>query len=250
MKKLKYFILILIISGSLFFLFGPGVIPEDFQTKEILDSLSDNDVIIIFNSGGWGDTPLEEAEDFAPIIEGIQKTLDDFGYNSVVIPYIRTKNTFLGKITGAKEFLNSFNFSSEILAKNLEFLDENLPDKKIIMAGLSVGGDFVDETMEKISDKTKNSVYAITVGVPFWADTLDSENILHLDNNGKDSLVEGNAKPLLLTLIKAPFKWISSKITGQDLSFSQAIQVPGHEYPWSSPEINSQIISFLENKFR
>jgi len=60
---------------------------------------------------------LEEAEDFAPIIEGIEETLNEWGYNSIVIPYERTKDSFFGKIAGARDFLNSFKSSSEVLAE-------------------------------------------------------------------------------------------------------------------------------------
>ena len=103
MKKVKRFIFFLVILCGLFFLFGPEVNPENLQPQELLNLATQNDVIIIFNSGGWGNTPLEKAEDFAPIIEGIEKTLKDWGYNSLVIPYIRTKDDFLGKITGRSE---------------------------------------------------------------------------------------------------------------------------------------------------
>jgi len=250
MRKIKYFIIFLVALGGFFFLFGPEVVPENFQTQEILSLASNTDVIIIFNSGGWGNTPLEKAKDFAPIIEGIQDTLEDLGYNSLVIPYKRTKNDFLGKIAGARDFFNSFKSSSKILTEDLEILVEKTPNKKIIIAGLSAGGVLVDETMEKISQKSKDSVYAIAVGVPFWHDNFESENILLLDNNGKDSLAKGDTKSLISALVKAPFKWISSKLSGQNLTFSQAFHASGHDYLWSSPEVGLQIVSFLEDKFR
>ena len=237
----------MVVFGGLFFLFGPEVIPENFQFQEILNSATNSDVIIIFNSGGWGNTPLEKAEDFTPIIEGIQQTLSERGYNSLVIPYIRTKDDFLGKITGARDFLSSFKSSSEILAEKVEFLVEQFPDKKIIMAGLSSGAALVDETIEEISENSQ--IYAIEAGVPFWMKTFESENILQLNNNGKDSLSAGEIRTLLFTLIKAPFKWIFSKMNGQNLPFPQAFHVPGHDYFWDSPEVGSQIVSFLENKF-
>lgn len=261
MKKIKHLLFIFLFLGSLSFLFSPEVFPENFQFQELLNSTSQAEVIIIFNSGGWGNTPLEEAKDFAPIIEGIEKTLKDFGYNSLVIPYTRTKDDMLGEIAGARDFLNSFKSSSEILAEKVNFLTKSFPDKKIILAGLSAGGAFVDETMEKIADEAEdsvypvrqnfsNEVYAISAGSPFWVNTPESDNILQLDNNGRDSLAEGKAKPLFSALIKAPFKWIFSKFKGQNLTFAQAIQVPGHEYSWSSPEVGPQIITFLENKLR
>ncbi len=263
MKKIKNLVLILVLLGSLFFVFTPEVIPENFQPQDLLEITADSDIIIIFNSGGWGNTPLEKAEDLAPIIEGIEKTLKDWGYNSLVIPYIRTENTLSGKITGVKDFLSSFKSSSEILAEKVEFLAEQFPDKKIIMAGLSNGAALVDETIEEISENSQ--VYAIEVGVPFWAETFESENILQLpersegwrrtnvlrlNNDGKDSLSAGEIKTLILSLVKAPFKWILAKANGQNLTFSQAIRVPGHEYFWSSPEVGPQVVSFLENKLR
>lgn len=250
MKKVKYTILSLIILAGLVFLFGPEVAPENFQVQELLNSASKSDVIIIFNSGGWGDTPLEKAEDFAPIIEGIQETLNDWGYHSVVIPYNRTKDNLLGKIAGTKDFLHSFELSSKMLAEEVELLIEKFPDKKIVMAGLSNGGTFVIKTYEKISGEVKNSIYTIAVGTPFWAKSSMVDNFLLLENNGKDSLAKGDAQSLALTLIKTPFKWIFSKINGQNLTFSQAIQIPGHQYFWSSPEVSSPIITFLKDKIR
>lgn len=250
MKKLKYFILSTIILGTLFFLFGPKVLPENFQFQELVNSSSQTDVVIIFNSGGWGNTPIDQAEDFEPIIKGIQNTLSNWGYNSIVIPYIRTKDDLLGKITGAKEIFNSFQNSSVDLADKIEIINEKLPDKKIIIAGLSNGASFVTETYEKVSEEVKDSVYTIAVGSPFWTETFQSVNILQLNNNGKDSLVEGNAKDLLLTFFRTPFKWLFSRISGQNYTFSQVFNIPGHNYSWGSPEVSSQIVTFLEKRFR
>jgi len=241
-KTFKKTIIFLIIVGALIFLFGPEIIPGNLQPQEILNAAANSDVIIIFNPGGWGNTPFEEAQDFAPIIEGIQGTLNEWGYKSVVVPYTRTKDGFLGRITGLREFFNSFKNTSEDLAQEIEFLKEKLPDKKIIIAGLSSGGTFVTETYRKISQDAKESVYTIAAGTPFWTEEVQSENVLQLDNNGKDSLCAGEVKTLLLSLLKTPLRWFSSK--------SQAFYAPGHEYYWPSPEVNPQIITFLENKFR
>ncbi len=249
MRNIKYIVTPLVILSGLLFLFGPEVIPENFQLQEILNKVKNKDVIIVFNSGGWGDTPLDKAQDFASVIAGIQQTLNAWGYKSVVIPYARTKDNFWGRVTGAKEFFNSFRNSSKDLAKEVEFLGKKFPDKKIIMAGLSSGGTFVTETYEKISGEVKDSVYAVAVGTPFWVNTPESDNVLQLNNSRKDTLSVGNVKSLLLSLVEAPFKWIFSKIIGQNLKFSQAFQVPGHNYPWSSSEVSSQIVIFLEKKF-
>ena len=250
MKLIKRFTLLLIIFLIFSFLFSPELFPENLQFKEFFNSPFQSDILIIFNSGGWGNTPLENAEDFAPIIEGIQETLNKWGLNSVIVPYVRTKDNFLGKITAAKDMNRSFQNQSEKLARNIEeFLGQN-PGKKIIMAGLSNGAVFADETMEKLSRETKELVFAVEAGIPFWEEEFHSENILHLNNNGKDSLSKGEIRVLISTLLKAPLKWFSAKISGSALTFSQAIQIPGHEYFWDSPEVGSQIVNFLESKIR
>lgn len=250
MNQFKKILSVLIVLGGLFFLFGPEVVPENFQIDEILNRAENKDVIIIFNSGGWGYTPLEKAKDIAPLIEGIQQTLNEWGYKSIVIPYVRTKDNLLGRITGAKEFFNYFKNSSGDLADEIEYLAESFPSKKIIIAGLSNGAVFANKTYEKVSQNVKNSVYVITVGNPFWDSIPQSDNLLFLDNKGKDTLSAGDVKPLITTFIKTPFKWLLTKITGENLKISEISHATGHDYPWESPEINSQIISFLKNKFK
>ena len=234
--------------GFLFFPFSPESISENFQFQNFSEFHQKEDVIIIFNSGGWGNTPLKEAEDFAPIIKGVQETLASLGYNSLVVPYKRTKDGFLGKVEGMRDLLNSFNFSSQSLVKEIEFLREKSPDAKIIVAGLSSGAALAEETMKNISQISQ--IYAIELGIPFWIDKSKTENILRLDNHKKDSLVVGKKKVLLTSFIKSPFRWVYSKINGEELAFSETIQAPGHEYFWSSPEVGPQITAFLENKFR
>lgn len=247
MQRLKTYIIISVILISLFLLLGPGVYPENFQFWGIFNSKSQEDVIIIFNSGGWGNTPPEKAEDLTPIIRGIEKTLADRGYESIVVPYERTKNSFLGRIEGAKELFNFFQKQSKELAQGVEFFLENNPGKKIIIVGLSNGATFVDETMQKI-DEFQNSVLAIEIGAPFWQRPFNSDNILRLDNENKDPLVKGEAKVLVASLFKAPIKWLSAKISGSGLTLPQALKFPGHKYSWESSEVNPQIASFLEAK--
>ena len=248
MKMVRKFILFGAILGSLVFLFGPDVIPENFQFQNLLNSAPQNDVIIIFNSGGWGNTPLAQAEDFAPIIKGIQETLSEFGLNSIVIPYERTENNFLGKMTAIKDMRRSFQDQAGKLAGDIdEYLRKN-PSQKIIMAGLSNGGAFVDETMKKISNGLKDDVLVIEAGTPFWAKSKDFENVLRLDNGGKDALSKGEIKILISSLIKAPLRWILAKILAENLSLSQiSNQYITHEYKWN--EVAPQITSFLESKF-
>ena len=246
MKKFIYFFAILI---GLFLFFGPEITPENFHSQEVLAIAQNSDVIIVFNSGGWGDVPLEKAEDFTPIVEKMQETLNQWGYSTVVIPYTRTKDDLLGRVAGIREMMNNFKSSSNDLAEKVEVLNETFPDKKIIVTGLSVGGAFVTKTYENISGELKDSVYTIAVGTPFWADNFESNNIIQVSNKGKDSLVEGKVVSLFSSLAKSPFKWLTARINGQPLPFSMAFQAQGHIYSWESPEVGPKIVSFLSNKF-
>jgi hypothetical protein len=249
MKVFKYFILSATIFLGLIFIFYQGSVRENLKAEEILSIVGDKDVLIIFNSGGWGDTPFDEAYDFKPVIEGIQQNLEEWGYSSVVVPYKRTKEGFLGRIAGLKDFLSSFKYSSDDLAGTIKFINEKMPEKKIIVAGLSGGAGLVSETMKKVPDKADESVLAIVVGPPFWTKSFNIDNLLQLDNNDKDLLTKGDAK-LILCAIRAPFKWLASEIGGHSISFAEAFEVSGHKYPWSSQEVNSQITSFLERKLQ
>lgn len=244
MQALKKIILVFTVVGCLFFFFGPEIVPDNFQFQEILEKAKNSDVVIIFNSGGWGNTPLEKAEDFAPIIEGVQQTLEEWGYNSIVIPYNRTKDGFFGRISGAKDLLSSFDFSSKILAEKIDFLSENLPGKKIIVTGLSAGGAFTTKTYEKISEEFKESVLTITAGTPFWVSPPASEKVLWLDNSGRDNLTQGEIKELFFSLIKTPAKWLSARISGENLTLSQTSnKVINHAYDWATT--SPEIVSFL-----
>lgn len=248
---MKYFILVLMIGGSLFLLFRPlnsEIVLPNPQLQEILNLASKHDVIIIFNSGGWGDTPLRQAKDFAPVIEGIKETLQKWGYNSAVVSYTRVEDNLLGRLAAPREF----HASAENLAKEVEVLNEMFPQKKVIIAGLSNGAAFVNETMARLSEECQDKnlpVYGIAAGTPFWMEKFNSANILQLDNDGRDKLSEGDKKILLASLAKGQLKWFASKIAGKPLSFARAVKIPGHSYPWNSPEINHQIVAFLKEKF-
>lgn len=250
MNKIKYFIIIFVFLSGLFFLYGPGFFPENHQFQDFLTSASNSkdDIIIIFNSGGWGNTPFEKAEDFAPIVEGVQQLLNEWGHNSIIVPYVRAKGDFLSKVAATREIFFSFPDQGEKMAGEINsFLKEN-PGKKIIVAGLSSGAAFADAAIEKVSQDVKDRVYAIEIGNPFWKKHQVSENVLRLENQGEDPLSRGEMKILVPNFLKALSKWILVKISGGSQTFAKLLRLPGHEYRWQ--EIKPEVADFLENKFK
>lgn len=249
MQKIKNLIFILILLAVFFFFCGPPSTPDNNDFKKILSSKTDADLIIIFNSGGWGDTSVEEAQDLTPIVKNIEKFLSGNGYKSVVVPYQRTKEGFVAKFVDSKEFFNNFQKQSSEAADNIEIFLKKNPGKKVLMVGLSAGAVFADETMRKINN-FKEPVFAIEIGIPFWQKKFDSQNTLFLNNKNGDSLTKGEIKVLLSALFKAIPKWVGAKISGSELSFSLAFDFPAHHYFWDSPEVGSKIIAFLNEKLQ
>jgi pimeloyl-ACP methyl ester carboxylesterase len=242
---LKKILLFLLASSFLLLSFFPENVPGGFDSARVVELAKDNDIVILFNSGGWGNTPAEKAVDFDSVIRGIQVTLNSWGHSSITVSYYRTVNSLSGKVAGLRDFFNSFRFSSAFLAREVEILAEKLPDKKIILVGLSAGGALVDKTYGLISKKSKNSVMAIAAGIPFWANNFSSGDILYLDNNGRDKLVTGKVENLFAALIVSPLEWLAARISGQNVSLiAVRNQIIGHFYDWSLTA--PKIVPFLE----
>lgn len=212
--------------------------------KESLFSAGEeSDVVIIFNPGGWGTVDFEKALDFAPIINNAKLIIEDSGHKVSIVQYFRTQDDLIGKVGYLKEMLFNFPKESNELANQINFFLEQNPDDIVLIAGLSNGAAFVDATMEKVASE---SVFALELGKPFWKPSIQNDNILLLNNNGRDILTEGELLPLAWTMIKSPFRWIFSKITGDDLTIAQAMNISGHEYFWQ--DIDEELTIFLTKK--
>jgi len=215
--------------------------------EELKKAGESSDVIIIFNAGGFGTVDPQYAYDFKPIIDNLEQTIKDMNYTVSVVPYYRTKETLIGRLGYLKEMFFEFPKHSENMAYQIkEFLKEN-PDDKILMAGLSNGAAFVSSTIDDLGE-VPNNVLAIELGAPFWTNRNTSDHILFLDNNGKDTLTVGNKREIILSFIKAPFKWVYSRIINKRISLAEAIEAPGHHYYWDN--IKDDVTIFVENKLK
>lgn len=249
MKKwVKIFLIVVvaifIVSFVWFDLFFWSGNNKNFE-QNLMKAAQENNVIIIFNSGGFGIVSPEKAWDFDPIIKGIKYTVGNLGYNAAVVPYYRTEDSLLGKAAYFKEVIFGFPKESKYLANELEKFSKQNPTKKIIMAGLSNGAAFADVTMAKISCCEK-SISALEFGTPFWIKKQTKDNILYFNNNGRDSFSEGNILTLFWSGIKAPFIMAYSRIINKPISYPEAMSVPGHQYAWQ--DVGPQVSNFISNE--
>jgi hypothetical protein len=245
-KKTKILIFSVIVFSFLSFVWFNFIflkINGEYFENELMKAGKESNVIIVFNSGGWGTVPFDKAFDFNPIINETKKIIESHNYKVSIVQYYRTEDTFFAKIASLGEVLFNFPDSSKVFVGRLnKFLKEN-PDDKIIMAGLSNGASFVDAVMDDLNNN--NNVLAIELGRPFWKKNNKSENILSL-NNQADILANGEFGHLLLSMVKTPFVWAYSNISGNHISFTEAMHVDGHNYRWS--QVKSQLTSFVEGK--
>jgi hypothetical protein len=215
---------------------------ESFE-QELMKAGENSDVVIVFNSGGWGTVPFDQAFDFNSIINETKNLIEQKDYKVSIVQYYRTKENFFAKIASLKDMLFNFPDSSKVFSERInKFLEEN-PNDKIIMAGLSNGASFVDAAMDDLKDQ--GNVWAIELGAPFWKNNTKSDNIISY-NNQADILANGKLVQILFSLIKTPFVWTYNNVLGNHISISQAMHVNGHDYYWQ--QIKDDVATFVDKE--
>jgi hypothetical protein len=232
--------------GLPFFL-SPTRIPQN-EEKKITAAAIPNDVVVVFNGGGWGDFPLNKAADFASILEGIQSTLSQFGYRSTTIAYYRTLPGLAGRIAGTKEQLNSFKITSQTQIRDLNEACLRFPAKRFILVGFSVGGGLSAKTLQGLQNAP--NLFGIALGVPEWFWTFRSDKSLVLNNDNLDPLATGNAYVIAVNVIRSPFIWLRAKMSGRATSVALSFQFPHHDYQWASSRVGPPIRQFLARQLR
>ncbi|MFA5431289.1 MAG: hypothetical protein WC319_00180 [Candidatus Paceibacterota bacterium] len=234
------FILLSLLWFDLIFLKYNGELFE----RDLMKAGENSDVVIVFNSGGWGTVPFEQAFDFNSIISEIKKLIETKNYKVSIVQYYRTQENFFAKIASLRDIIFNFPDSSKTFAGRVNRFLENNPNDKVVMTGLSNGASFVDAAMADLKDKQEN-VWAIELGAPFWGKNTKSENIISF-NNQKDILANGKLGQILVAIIKAPFVWLFSNASGKYISITQALHANGHDYYWQ--QIKDDMTSFINKE--
>jgi hypothetical protein len=222
-------------------------IHDDFIAQLLNTYLAakDKDVVMIFNSGGWGWTPVEATTEGQSFIAGIESELASSGYSSLMLDFRRTAKNANGIISEAMLVLGLYPAKAKDLAARVEFLTRHLPDTKVILAGVSNGTIICDNVMSILGDMPH--VYSIQMGPPFWGDSRVSDRSLVVRSNGvvPDSFSDGD----LFTIIRANLETLLGIPQGDPGNILLYIGAPGHDYQWHHPEVHSQVIDFLQRQF-
>ena len=207
----------------------------------------DMDVVVLFNSGGWGWNLTLETPGWASILDGIESELDTLGYSSVVLNYRRTSGGIRGCMTEFIEAVTRYPHKAKELASRVEFLSDHLPDLRIIVAGESTGTVISDKAMGILSGNS--NVYSIQTGTPFWHKPTALDRTLLMNSNGQgiDTFSYGNIPVMVWSTIRGWFGLSpADENPGNILSWLKA---PGHDYSWQYPGVCSEVVGFLEMHF-
>jgi hypothetical protein len=207
-----------------------------------------SDVVVFFNSGGWGWNRVNDTFGWGTILDGIKSELQSLGYHPLVLNYRRTSGGIMGCIREFFEAARRYPNRSRDLASRVEFLTANIPGLKVIVAGESTGTVISDKTMSLLKDD--NRVYSIQTGTPFWHKPAALDRTLLMNDNGKgiDTFSRGHVPAMVWATVKSWFGLTSPDDNpGDILSWLKA---PGHDYSWQYPGVSSEVISFLKGNFK
>lgn len=210
------------------------------QLRTTYLAAKDKDIVIFFNSGGFGWTPVEDSVQGADLAAGVKSVLAGSGYRVLLLDYFRTAETLNGCLS---ELMAEAGFypKAKDLALRVEFLTEHIPGISVILAGHSNGSGICERVMRILKDNRQ--VYSVQLGPPAWNGSANSERSLVMRSNGAtpDAFSQGDIVTIIRANLEALFG-ISQENPGKILFY---IGAPGHDYHWQYPEVRSQVTDFL-----
>jgi hypothetical protein len=224
------------------------------KLQEVVDQLlatyieaQNRDVVVVFNSGGWGWNIAHNTSGWGSILDGIKSELESDGYQTAVMNYRRTSSGITGVIREFFEAATRYPHKAKDLATRIEFLTSNLPDLRVIIAGESTGTVISDKAMVLLKDDTR--VYSIQTGTPFWHKTTALDRTLLMNNNGAtpDTFSYGDVPAIVWTTVKSLFGVATPKDRAGHVMFW--LKAPGHDYSWQYPGVYNKIVEFIKTNF-
>jgi hypothetical protein len=217
---------------------------EDMLTT--YDALKNTDILILFNSGGYGWTALDKASGYATIVNAIEDEFITQHCRVLVLNYQRAYRSLRGYVS---EILNAGAKSvakPKELALRLNFLWRHLPNLKIVMTAESNGTVMSNQVMRMLPDE--NRLFSIEFGPPFWYDNFVSGRVLNMRSNGvvPDAFSYGHWG----RAFKANWDALRGKSPTDPGNVLLYIGAPGHDYNWQDyPLIRENVLAFLKRHF-
>jgi hypothetical protein len=206
----------------------------------------DRDVVVVFNSGGWG-WNITQGTGWGSILDGIKAQLESQGNQTLVMNYRRTSSGLGGIIREFFEAATRYPHKARYLATRIEFLTNNLPDLRVIIAGESTGTVISDKTMGILKNDLR--VYSIQTGTPFWHKTSALDRTLLMNTNGAilDTFSYGDIPAMVWYTVKSWFGVTSPDDKPGHVLFW--LKAPGHDYSWQYPGVYNKVVEFINKNF-
>jgi hypothetical protein len=206
----------------------------------------DRDFVIVFNSGGWG-WNITQGTGWGSILDGIKAQLESEGYQTLVLNYRRTGSGVRGVLREFLEAATSYPSKARDLATRIEFLTENFPYLRVIIAGESTGTVISDKTMGLLKNDPR--VYSIQTGTPFWHKPSPLNRTLLMNTNGAtiDTFSYGDIPAVVWATVKSWFGMSSPEDNPGNILFF--LRAPGHDYSWQYPGVYNEVVKFIKKNF-
>ena len=209
-------------------------------------ALKETDVLILFNSGGYGWSALDKASGYATIVDAIEDELHARGCTVAVLTYQRAYRGMRGYVSeilnaGAKAIAKPTE-----LAARLRFLWRHLPELKVLMAAESNGTVMSNQVMRLSPDEGR--LFSIEFGPPFWFDNFTNERVLNMRSNGiaPDAFSYGHWG----RAFRANWDAWRGKHPSAPGKVLLHVGAPGHDYNWQGyPLIRENVMAFLNKHF-
>ena len=209
-------------------------------------ALKNTDILILFNSGGYGWTALDKASGYATIVNAIEDELVTRRCRVLVLNYQRAYPSLRGYVS---EILNAGAKSiskPRELAIRLSFLLRHMPILRILMTAESNGTVMSNQVIKMLPDEGR--LFSVEFGPPFWYNSYVSERVLNMRSNGvvPDAFSYGHWG----RAFKANWDALRGKSQEAPGNVLFYIGAPGHDYNWQSyPLIRENILAFLDKHF-
>jgi hypothetical protein len=210
------------------------------------------DFLLIHNPGGWGNRVFEQCLEWErSVVIGVGNTIEKMGYDHLMIQYLRSGMGRQEWWQDVRDQLRFFAAKAKIMATELELITRYLDNLKVILIGVSQGAAFANSVMRQLDGHSR--VYSIELGMFFFhlSRRVITEQTLSMDSNGfePDAAVRRDMLPVIRAYSAAPVRWIKLLLKGKPVRFTYCVNVRGHNYDWSYPEVQKQVTDFLLTKF-